>query len=618
MHVTRLMLIASGLAGPLAPAAWSQPPKPIQRPPAIKSPAPKAGAKAEPRGYQAFAKEFDPNAVGLNQINAYLLTYLAAAVFPENLARLGTDHSAAYIEHLHQDRKDFFGKEFAARLTYLFDSPRFHFISPPPNPDGYDPEAMIIDTPTAVFVVFRGTDRVATAKPGSFTYEWGEWLSTDFDPMLVDPGETIAGKVHKGMWFSLRLVRDDILSKVKEFNPKGTKKLWITGHSLGAAFTELFTAYAESKGVQVQGAYAIAAPHVGDQAFVTYLNGKVKRGQLQRFEFVDDPITLLAPYALGYQRAGVRNHYDDLSSFTYDAPERAITDDARVFPAIEQVATQQALHIPLQTLDGVCFHYPEWYLNASFNQVAQTERGALPSPRPFGLPDSSSAACDAMLIARAHFTDPGHIILDTGEQIARNSIHAINTAAADIHEVIADSAKKTGEAASEAADTISFNADNMLKNAVGTAVDEGTYYIRCLKGGKYLEVDSSCMGEDGCAIRLNDLGSSKTNNKFRILREAPYYRVEIADKVLDADADDLFDRTTPVQTWTRDMIPGANQNQKWLFYKVRANMYLIVSAANMKVLDADDKDVNKNGGHVKLYHGISNDATQVWLLEKAK
>jgi hypothetical protein len=126
------------------------------------------------------------------------------------------------------------------------------------------------------------------------------------------------------------------------------------------------------------------------------------------------------------------------------------------------------------------------------------------------------------------------------------------------------------------------------------------------------------MGEDGCAIRLNDLGSSKTNNKFRIVREAPYYRVEIADKVLDADADDLFDRSTPIQTWSRDMIPGANQNQKWLFYKIRANMYLIVCAANMKVLDADNKDVNKNGGHVKLYHGISNDATQVWLLEKAK
>jgi hypothetical protein len=47
-------------------------------------------------------------------------------------------------------------------------------------------------------------------------------------------------------------------------------------------------------------------------------------------------------------------------------------------------------------------------------------------------------------------------------------------------------------------------------------------------------------------------------------------------------------------------------------------MYLIVNAANLKVLDADDKETNKNGGGVKLWKGISNDPTQVWLLEKAR
>jgi hypothetical protein len=457
---------------------------------------------------------------------------------------------------------------------------------------------------------------VATYKPGSFEYEWGEWLKTDFDGAKVDPGEKIAGQIHKGFWFSLRLVRDDILNKVKEFNPKGTKKVWITGHSLGAAYTQAFAAYAESKGVQVQGAYAFAAPHVGDKAFVDYVNAKLPKGHLQRFDFVDDPITVLAPYLMGYARAGVRNYYNDLSTFTYDAPERPITDDARVFPAIAQVAAS-AVHLDVQSLDSFCFHYPQWYLNAAFNQVAKSERRALPSPVVFGPVTADSQPCSEMIIARAHTGDPGHILLDTGEQIAKNTLKAISTTAAEVKEVIDDSTKRAGEAVSDAADTISFNADNLLKNAIGTAVAEGTYYIRCLKGGKYLTVDSTCMGEDGCKLELHSLGNP-INNKFKVVREAPYYRIEIGDKVVDADADTLADKTTEVQSWTRDMVPGFNLNQKWLFYKVGKSMYLIVSGANMKVLDANDKDVNKNGGRVKLYHGITNDPTQVWILEKAK
>ncbi len=567
------------------------------------------------RGARAFATQFNPDATGLNQKNAYLLMYLATVIFPENLAALGADHSQGFIDRLNKDSKDLFGKEYAARLSYLFDSPRFAFISKS-TAAGYDPEVMVIDSPTAVFVVFRGTDRDASNKVGTFQYQWNEWLKTDFDGAKIDPGETIPGQVHKGFWFSLRLIRDDILAKVREYNPTGAKKLWITGHSLGAAYTQVFAAYAESKGMQVQGAYAFAAPHVGDQAFVNYLNSKVPKGQLQRFEFVDDPITLLAPYALGYARAGVRNHYDDLSSFTYGAPERLITDDARVFPAVAQAGVS-AIHIDWLTLDSFCFHHPQWYLGAAFNQVPAADRKALPSPVPFGVMTASSEACNELVVARAHSSDPAHILMDTGEQIARGTLKAINAASAEIKQTIDDSTKRAGEAVSDAADTIAFNADSLLKNAVGTAVTEGTYYLRCLKGGKYLEVSSACMGEDGCKVDLNALGSP-TNNKFHIVREAPYYRIEVGDKVLDADADTLLDKSTVIQTWTRNMVPGFNQNQKWLFYKVGKSMFLIVNAANMKVLDADDKDVNKNGGHVKLYHGISNDPTQVWILEKAK
>ena len=595
------LIVSVGMAAGLAPAlAGNETP---------------AEFTAPVRGARAFSTQFTPTATGLNQKNAYLLMYLCTAIYPEHLAALGPDHSQGFIDRLNKNSKDLFGKESATRLAYLFDSPSFSFISKA-TAAGYDPEVMVIDSPTAVFVVFRGTDRAAANKVGTFQYQWNEWLKTDFDFAKIDPGETIPGQVHKGFWFSLRLVRDDVLAKIKEYNPKGTKKLWITGHSLGAAYTEVFAAYAESKGVQVQGAYAFAAPHVGDQAFVNYLDSKVPGGRLQRFDFVDDPITVLAPYGLGFARAGVRNYYNDLSSFTYNAAERAITDDIRVFPALAQAGIS-AVHIDVQSLDSFCFHHPQWYLNAAFNQVARSERKSLPSPQVFGYIAADSEACNELVYARAHSSDPGRIILDTGEQIARGTMKAINAGATEFKAVVEDSTKRAGEAVSDAADTISFNADNLLKNAVGTAVGEGTYYIRCLKGGKYLTVDSSCMGEDGCKLELHSLGNP-VNNKFKVVREAPYYRIEIGDKVVDADADTLLDSSTEIQSWTRNMVPGLNQNQKWLFYKVGKSMYLIVSAANMKVLDANDKDVDKNGGRVKLYRGISNDPTQVWILERAK
>jgi pimeloyl-ACP methyl ester carboxylesterase len=580
------------------------------------------------RGALAFKSEFNPNAVGLNQKNAYLLMYIANAIYPEQIQRLGDDQSEATFIKLNQNKNNIFEGVYRDRLSYLFESPSFKYISNTNNPDGYDPEVMVIDSSNAVFVVFRGTDRVGSAKPDSFRWSAGEWLDTDFDLAMIDPGEKIPGKVHKGFWFSLRLVRDDILSTIHKFNPDGKKKVWVTGHSLGAAYTQVFAAYAESKGVQIQGVYAFAAPHVGNREFVNYLNSKVPNGRLQRFDFVDDPITLLGPYALGFERAGVRNWYSDLTSLSYAAPERNILDDARVFPSIAQAGAEAAtgsLHIDWLSLDTFCYHHTEWYLRSAYNQVAKSERGDLPAPFPFALPTPTTSVCNCAAIARAHTSDLGKVFLETGEQIVQGAMKAIETGVTAVGMVIEDSAKKAAEAgqavekaAEQAAQTISYNADQLLKNATGSAIAEGTYFIRCLQDGKYLDVSGSCFGEDGCKTQLWSLGKSASNNKFRIVREAPYYRIEIGDKVLDADAEDLFDNGCRVQTWSRNMVPGINQNQKWLFYKVRGNMYLIVNAANLKVLDANNKETNQNGGHVKLWRAISNDPTQVWLLEKAK
>src|ERR1043166_4798158 len=121
---------------------------------------------------------FDADAVGYNARNAYILAYLSSAVYPDGLAKIegidtdSTDKRVAdYLIALNRNKQgsdtNFFETRFRDELAYLFTGASFRFFAPPRNPDGYDPEAMVIDTPKAIIVVFRGTDRVGTAKPDS-------------------------------------------------------------------------------------------------------------------------------------------------------------------------------------------------------------------------------------------------------------------------------------------------------------------------------------------------------------------------------------------------------------------------------------------------------------------
>ena len=66
------------------------------------------------------------------------------------------------MNHLHADPV-FFQSEYQKYTAGLFTTPQFQFITKT-SPAGYDPEAMVISTPTTIYVVFRGTDRVAWDK----------------------------------------------------------------------------------------------------------------------------------------------------------------------------------------------------------------------------------------------------------------------------------------------------------------------------------------------------------------------------------------------------------------------------------------------------------------------
>jgi len=321
-------------------------------------------------GPNTFNAIFNENAVGYAPSNAYLLTYLATLIYPEFLDQLSGDPLTAdteYVTRLHKAPQDFV-QEYAKYTHHLFwntalppgpgnNPPQYVWIWG--NRGGQDPEAIVISTPKTVFVVFRGTDRVAQAKK-KVGYDWAEWIQTDFVALGIPPQfGALRGLVHAGFWVSLTApatlfvpakaqvpggisnglpFRDALLAAIMAFGG-GQKKIWVVGHSLGAAHVQLYGAYLTANGLSPQGVYAIAAPHVGDHTFVNQLNAMFPNNRLQRFDFVHDPVTKVPPNAplpqpdkstITYARAGTRVYYNDVKTVQFGAPERSPAEAARI------------------------------------------------------------------------------------------------------------------------------------------------------------------------------------------------------------------------------------------------------------------------------------------------
>lgn len=268
--------------------------------------------------------------------------------------------------------------------TYNKSLPKFNFIYNTNNEDRRwrDPEAMLISTPTTIFVLFRGTDRVSAAKT-SFGYDWGEWIMTDFAIATTDISGNTRGKVHSGFWNSMSSIKDDLIEIIK--NEGGTsKKIWIAGHSLGAGQATLFGSYLQhSENINVQGIYVFASPScVGDLDFANQIDNTFNKNgnkRYQRFEYRNDAITAL-PIDLvpGYKKAGVRNYIAGMGEgkYYFDRSERTLTYD------------NPGIGISL------CHHHPEFYTNSLYKVVERNNQNKIATlPLPPQMPRANWEAC---------------------------------------------------------------------------------------------------------------------------------------------------------------------------------------------------------------------------------
>lgn len=106
------------------------------------------------------------------------------------------------------------------------------------------------------FIVFKGTSTL-------------ENIITDIDIVKVDDNYNIPGKFHKG--FHDLILKNETAEKIYDTIPMSVKKIYITGHSLGAALATVFYAFIKKCTIESE-LITFGSPRIGDIEFACYIN----------------------------------------------------------------------------------------------------------------------------------------------------------------------------------------------------------------------------------------------------------------------------------------------------------------------------------------------------------
>ena len=598
-------------------------------------------------GKNCFNTEFNRDATSLDATNAYLLAYLSTMAYPDYLrfhfpGVRGYGHSGDSVKFL-QANNNKFVQYYSNKLGYLFvdrdqapkstfaagDDPsirnmgglatparpsspsepnvaiyrvpngqtaRFDFQHTC-NPNGYNPEAIIISTPATIFVVFRGTDRVNCNDAGTFAYEWGEWIASDFkflkrEASIMNAG--IKGNVHRGMVESLMLdhFADSLSARIKRYGGE-RKKVWITGHSLGGAHAQLFSMYLKfNYGIKPQGVYIFQSPHPGDDVFVNQLNEEIGKKRIQRFEFGDDPVAMLPPQSFAFARAGERNYFKDYTS-TNLRTEQKPEEDIKVLCALGNlpanvIPAMARFVFPPYCPASFCYHHPTFILKAVRHMLNSSELPALPSDLP--MPKAGD------------FCTTGDLTKAENNDLINNTATAV-------------------EASLE---PIVWQASNIVSNLLGSGLTEGKYRLvnYGLKGRtkKYLNWNGQLfsqlnMSSSGTIFNINykELSACQGAGGYQFFSGATNMSADVKFTMGIPTGQELSSR---ILMKPKDNCIG--DEETWYLFAVpgKANTFVLYNWNSKKVLEAPDCKTSSNSCPVVEATPNSNRSTQVWVLEK--
>ena len=157
-------------------------------------------------------------------------------------------------------------------------------------------QAYLLAADDFAVLAFRGTESNFQEGIDAFT-QFAADLRTDLDVRWIDHQD--GGRIHKGFFDALDDVWPDILPRIKEL---GSRPLWITGHSLGAALGTLAGRRLKNDRFDtIRAVYTFGSPRVGDEKFARLYN-------LPIFRFINhnDIVTKVPPWP--YKHIGESVH----------------------------------------------------------------------------------------------------------------------------------------------------------------------------------------------------------------------------------------------------------------------------------------------------------------------
>lgn len=534
-------------------------------------------------------EQFNYDASNRDNVNAYLLSYLSRIVYYQYLNKdnnysLRPTDTSRFREKFIERTRHFFTASITqtpelqsktpinnqvgiqsgnvAILKDRLSGPQYEWVW---RSDGVgkNPEAMLISTPEAIFVVFRGTDRVDGGSRGLFgTYDWGEWIYTDFNILPQRPCGNCYVRVHKGFYEALHYAgfKNQLVNSIKRFGGEN-KKIWITGHSLGGGMAQLF-AYLLKKvdNISVQGVYVYNSPHPGDVDFANEMNSIIGKNRIQRFEFLDDPISSGPPRFLNWipggvewGRAGTRNWF---SKETTGGFKPAIAEKQ----AAEDMAMLSVLGASV--LGGMCFHHPAWIARGLYNLIPASVQAKLPNPP-----------------ARITDDDEGCNVVDINNGVS-----------------------------------------GRLYDAGTDIVPSGTYRLKNVSSNRFLSATSTC-GLNGCCDLMQVSSGSGDAVKWKIAKvpnalfESYTLTSELNNKVLDADMPNTGNDGCKVHLCGRlSVAVGIRTNQEWRFEKLPNGNYRLKCVAGEKLLRVQPGCSSQDGCRFELHSRVSDAAE--WQLIK--
>lgn len=172
------------------------------------------------------------------------------------------------------------------------------------------------------------------------------------------------GKVHRGFKNALDEVWEDLFAYLTELQ-RGGRKIWMTGHSLGAAMATL----AADRYGEVQGVYTFGSPRVGDRRFK-------ENYSIRTYRFVNgsDIVTKIPPSGF-YVHVGEPTFIDREGKIRF-RPDKNVSEPAPCGINCEEAASLEnnnSPKAPVLVPNSVLDHVPLLYAVLIWNHLVDVE-----------------------------------------------------------------------------------------------------------------------------------------------------------------------------------------------------------------------------------------------------